>query len=110
MKTQSLDTQEATNKWWAARDARIRNYANSTLYTDQQKIIAERMKLVLEMVYWAKSVYIAYGKTGISLKVDGARVRDSKELALMEAGWSTVGFVKRVTPQGVIYRFSTRAG
>ena len=108
MQTVALDTREAPNKWWAARDARIRNYANSTLYTEQQKIAAERMKLALELVYWAKSVYIAYGKTGISLKVDGARVRDSKELALMEEGWSLAGFVKKISPQGVIYRFTTR--
>lgn len=108
MKTQSLNTQEAPNKWWAARDARIRNYVNSTLYTEQQRIAAERMKMALELVYHAKGVYIAYGKTGISLKVDGARVRDFKELSLMEAGWSIVGFVKRVSPQGVIYRFKNQ--
>ena len=86
MRTQELATQEAPNKWWAARDARMRNYANSTRYTEQQKIAAERMKLALELVYSAKAVYIAYGKTGISLKVDGARVRDRRELALMEEG------------------------
>jgi len=105
MKTQILDTKEAPVKWWAARDARMRNYANSTLYTEQQKVAAERMKLVLEMVYAAKSVYIAYGKKGISLKVDGALVRDRKELRLMEAGWAIAGCQKRVSPQGVIYRF-----
>lgn len=105
MKTQTLETKEAAVKWWAARDARMRNYANSTLYTEQQKIAAERMKLVLEMVYAAKSVYIAYGKTGVSLKVDGARVRDRKELGLMEAGWARAGVTKKVSAQGVIYRF-----
>ncbi len=107
MKTLELDTKEAPNKWWAARDARMRNYANSTRYSDSQKIAAERMKLALEIVYAAKSVYIAYGKTGISLKVDGARVRDRKELALMEAGWAIAGYEKRVSAQGVIYRFKT---
>ncbi len=109
MRTQELATQEAPNKWWAARDARMRNYANSTRYTEQQKIAAERMKLALELVYSAKAVYIAYGKTGISLKVDGARVRDRRELALMEEGWSIAGFVKKISPQGVIYRFSQRS-
>lgn len=110
MKMQSLNTQEAPNKWWAARDARIRNYANSTLYSQSQRTAAERMKLALEMVYYAKNIYIAYGKTGISLKVDGAKVRDCKELGLLEAGWSIVGFIKRVSPQGVIYRFQNRLG
>lgn len=110
MKTQTLETQEAPNKWWAARDARIRNYANSTQYSEQQRIAAERMKLVLELVYYAKHVYIAYGKTGISLKVDGAQVRDRKELSLMEQGWALVGFTKRVSAQGVIYRFTNSKG
>jgi len=105
MQTISLKTQEAPNKWWAARDARMRNYANSTHYTVHQRLAAERMKLVLEMVYWAKAVYIAYGKRGISLKVDGARIKDHKELSLMEAGWTRAGIVKKITPQGVIYRW-----
>lgn len=108
MRTVSLNTEEASNKWWAARDARMRNYANSTHYTESQKIVAERMKLALEIVYAAKSIYIAYGKTGISLKVDGARVRDRRELAFLEEDWETAGFVKRVTPQGVIYRLNVK--
>jgi len=105
MQTQELNTRSAPNKWWAARDARMRNYANSTLYTEQQKIAAERMKLALELVYAARGIYIAYGKTGVSLKVDGAQVRDRKELRLLEAGWDLAGCEKRVSAQGVIYRF-----
>lgn len=108
MRTVTLKTEEAPNKWWAARDARMRNYANSTRYSDTQKLAAERMKLVLEMVYYAKAVYIAYGRTGISLKVDGASVRDRRELELMEKGWALVGFVKKVSSQGVIYRFAAK--
>ena len=106
MKTLELDTKEAPNKWWAARDASMRNYANSTRYSQHQRTIAERMKLVLEMVYWAKAVYIAYGKKGISIKVEQARVRDRKELALLEEGWASAGVVKRISEQGVIYRFA----
>jgi hypothetical protein len=106
MKTVKLDTQEAPNKWWAARDARMRNYANSTRYTEFQRIAAERMKLALELVYRAKGIYIAYGKKGISLKVDQPRVIDRHELALLEAGWDQAGFVKKVTAQGVTYRLN----
>jgi hypothetical protein len=106
MKTVELNTQEAPNKWWAARDANMRNYANSTHYTAQQRLAAERMKLALELVYRAKNIYIAYGKRGISLKVDGGRVVDRHELALLEAGWGLVGFIKKVTPQGITYRFN----
>jgi hypothetical protein len=106
MRTLALDTKEAPNKWWAARDARMRNYANSTLYDSATRIRAERMKLVLEMLYAARSVYIAYGRRGVSLKVDRASVRLRKELAAMEADWAVQGVVKKVSDQGVIYRFA----
>ena len=106
MRTLALDTKEAPNKWWAARDARMRNYANSTLYDSATRIRAERMKLVLEMLYAARSVYIAYGRRGVSVKVDRASVRLRKELAAMEADWAVQGVVKKVSDQGVIYRFA----
>ena len=106
MQTVTLNTEEAPNKWWAARDARMRNYANSTRYDSATKIRAERMKLVLEMLYAARAVYIAYGKRGVSLKVDRAHVRDRRELAAMEADWAVQGVVKKVSDQGVIYRFA----
>ena len=105
MQTVILNTEEAPNKWWAARDARMRNYANSTRYDSATKIRAERMKLVLEMLYAARAVYIAYGKRGVSLKVDRASVRDRRELAAMEADWAVQGVVKKVSEQGVTYRF-----
>lgn len=105
MKTIAISTQEAPNKWWAARDARMRNYANASHYTEHQRLAAERMKLFLEMVYNHKGVFISYGKTGISLKVNQAEVRDQKEIDSMEHGWGIVGLTKKITPQGVIYRF-----
>ena len=105
MHTVTLNTEEAPNKFWAYRDARMRNYANSTRYDSATKIRAERMKLVLEMLYASRAVYIAYGKRGVSLKVDRASVRDKRELAVMEALWASEGTVKKVSAQGVIYRF-----
>ena len=106
MQTVTLNTEEAPNKFWAYRDARMRNYANSTRYDSATKIRAERMKLVLEMLYAARAVYIAYGRRGVSLKVDRASVRDRRELAAMEADWAVQGVVKKVSDQGVIYRFA----
>jgi hypothetical protein len=106
MQVNEIDTKSAPNKWWAARDARMRNYANSTLYSEHQRIAAERMKLALELVYSAKAIYIAYGKTGISLKVDKPLVRNRRELSLLEQGWALVGICKRVSAQGVIYRLN----
>jgi hypothetical protein len=106
MKTQVLETREAPVKWWAAQDARMRSLVNSSLYTQKQKTQVERMKLALEMVYAAKGVHIAYGKTGISVKVDGALIADRANLKLLEAEWAAQGVTKKVTAQGITYRVS----
>ena len=103
MKAQHLDTKEAPTKWWAAQDARMRSIANSTLYTEAQKVRAERMALGLELVYSAKGIYIAYGKRGISVKVDVASVKDRKTLALLEGDYEKEGILKKESAQGVIY-------
>ena len=103
MKTVNLNTQEAPVKWWAAYDANLRNIANASLYTDTQKARAERMKVGLEMVYSGKKFYISYGKRGISVKIDGATVKDKASLKLLENDYATEGIIKKVTPQGVVY-------
>ena len=105
MQTVTLNTEEAPNKFWAYRDASMRNAVNSSLYATKTRVQAERMKLACELVYSAKEVYIAFGKRGISIKVDGARVRDRKELALLEQEWAQQGVTKKVSAQGVLYRF-----
>ena len=105
MKATVIDNVEAPNKWWAAHDARMKNIANASKYSEKDKIRAERMKVVLEMVYKAKGVYISYGKTGISIKVDHAVVFDRKNLRLLEKDWTAAGVTKRQSEQGVIYRF-----
>ena len=107
MRTEYWKTEEAPNKWWAWQDANLRNAVNSTLYDQKQKITAERRKLALELVYAAKNVYIAYGKKGISIKVDRPLVRDKKELRLLENSWTAEGVIKRTTPQGITYRWTT---
>ncbi len=106
MRNKQLDTKEATVKWWAARDASMRNIANASLYTDKQKTRAERMKLALEMVYAAKGVHINYRKTKIAVKVDGALVRRKGDLKQLEADWTKQGVIKSVSAQGVIYSFA----
>ena len=103
MKAQDLNTKEATTKWWAAQDARMRNIKNASTWTDADKTRAERMKLGLALVYGSKEIYIAYGKRGISIKIDGAYVVDRKNLALLERDYDAAGVKKKVTPQGVIY-------
>ena len=106
MFAQELETKSAGQfAWFAARDARIRNYANSTLYTESQKLKAERMKLALELMYSAKKVHINYRKNFVAIKVDSAQVRDRKMLQTLEADWVNEGITKCVSDQGVVYRF-----
>ena len=104
MKTVALHTDEASNKYAAYMNARVRSYAASTGYTEQEKIAAERMKVVLSIVYMFKDIYVTYRKKFITVKLDQARVSDKVSLSELEAEWTDKGITKAVTPQGVIYR------
>ena len=107
MLERTLDTQEAPTKWWAAQDARMRNIANKSHYPVSVHIRAERMVQVLGLFYRAEGIYEAFGKRGVSIKVDRpAFVRDRDNLAVLEADWAEQGVVKKVSAQGVIYRFA----
>ena len=107
MNATELDTKAAPFAWIAARDAAMKSYAASTLYTDAQKVRAERMKLGLEMVYSARSAFITYRKKFVTIKLDQARVSDRKTLALLEQDYTAQGDItKVVTDQGITYRIA----
>jgi hypothetical protein len=107
MNATELDTKAAPFAWVAARDAAMKSYAASTLYTEAQKVRAERMKLGLEMVYSARSAFITYRKKFVTIKLDQARVRDRKTLALLEKDYTAQGDItKVVTDQGITYRIA----
>jgi hypothetical protein len=107
MNATELDTKSAPFAWVAARDAAMKSYAASTLYTEAQKVRAERMKLGLEMVYSARSAFITYRKKFVTIKLDQARVRDRKTLALLEQDYTAQGDItKVVTDQGITYRIA----
>jgi hypothetical protein len=107
LNSKELDSKAAPFAWVAARDAAMKSYAASTLYTEAQKVRAERMKLGLEMVYTAKSIFITYRKKFVTIKLDQARVRDSKALALLEQDYTAQGDItKVVTDQGITYRIA----
>jgi hypothetical protein len=107
MNATELDTKSAPFAWVAARDAAMKSYAASTLYTDAQKVRAERMKLGLEMVYSARSAFITYRKKFVTIKLDQARVSDRKTLALLEQDYTAQGDVTKViTDQGITYRIA----
>ena len=105
MKEKELDTQGAGYyAYAAARDARMRAVAMWSHYTEAERVRAERIKLGLEMVYYAKGIYINPRGKFIAVKVDQARVRDRKMLALLEQDYVLEGITKVVTEQGVTYR------
>ena len=104
MKAQELETKSAGYYAYAAmRDARMRAVAMWSHYTDRERVRAERMKIGLEQVY-AGMVYVNPRGKFIAVKVDQARVRDRKMLALLEQDYVLEGITKVVTEQGITYR------
>lgn len=103
MRTQFQDTREAPNKWWAAQDARVRNAANKTHWPESVHLQVERMKAALDSLY-AGRIYEAYGRRGVSIKIDNPQVRDRKWLRVLEEDWSSQGVTKTLTPQGILYK------
>ena len=105
MQSTELETKSAGFYAYAAmRDARMRNLVNSSHYSQKQKTAADRMALALELVYWAKGIYINYRENFIAIKLDRAQVKDRKNLQLLEAEYTGLGYKKVVTNQGVTYR------
>jgi hypothetical protein len=105
MKAQELESKSAGYyAYAAARDASMRAIAMWSHYTDKERVRAERMKLGLEMVYNAKSIYVNPRGKFIAVKVDQPRVRDRKNLALLEKDYELLGITKVLTEQGVTYR------
>jgi hypothetical protein len=105
MKAQELETKSAGYyAYAAARDASMRAVAMWSHYTDRERVRAERIKIGLEMVYNAKGVHINPRGKFIAIKVDQARVRDRKMLALLEKDYELLSITKVVTEQGITYR------
>jgi hypothetical protein len=106
MQTVNINTEEAPTKWFAAQDAQRRNTNNKSHFPQVIQNQITRMLMIMDMVYAAKGVYEAYGKKGVSIKVDGAVIKDRKNLRALEAEWTAKGFTKKVSAQGVIYRLT----
>ena len=105
MKEQELENKGAgMYAYAAARDARIRSYANSTLYTEAEKIRAERMRGALELCYMHSGVHVNYRQRFVAVKVNGAEVKRRQDLRALEQDWANEGITKHVSGQGVIYR------
>ena len=104
MVTQELETRSAGRySYFAAQDARVRSYAASTHYSSQQKLNAERKKLVLEMAYYGQ-VHVNYRKKFVALKVANTNVQNRKLLAELAQDFAAQNITRVVTPQGIVYR------
>lgn len=104
MQTFALETKESNNKFFALQDRRMRNYANKTLFTTEQQIRLDRIKLALELIVRGTVYEPSYGKKSGSVKVqDGALIADTKMLKLLEADWEKEGIFKKVSAQGFQY-------
>jgi hypothetical protein len=105
MFTQVLATREAaTTKWWAAKDAALRSDRNKSLWNSNQVARATEVHVLAQLFYHARGFYVSYGTLGISIKVDGARIRDHAGLARFEKDLHKKGIRKKISAQGVIYR------
>ena len=75
MQTHTSETKDAGFYAYAAmRDARMRNEAMKSTYTDAQRVRAERMRMGLACVYSSKEVHINYRKKFIAVKLSNAIV------------------------------------
>ena len=105
MQTHTSETKDAGFFAYAAmRDARMRNEAMKSTYSDSERVRAERMRVGLECVYRSKEVHINYRKKFIAVKLSNAIVRDRASVADLERFYALEGISKEITPQAVIYR------
>lgn len=105
MQTHTSETKDAGFYAYAAmRDARMRNEAMKSTYTDKERVRAERMRMGLECVYRSKEVHINYRQKFIAVKLSNAIVIDRASVADLERVYALEGISKEITPQAVIYR------
>lgn len=105
MLTVDKDTQEAPNKWWAAQDARMRNYANKSRWDSKIQRRVNAMMMALDSIYSGR-IYEAYGVRRVAIKIDSPQVKDRKWLRILEADWAAEGITKTVTPRGILYQIA----
>jgi hypothetical protein len=104
MRTVTLDTKEAPNKFFALQDRRMRNAVNKTLYSYAQQTQLGRIKLALEQIVRGTVYDVGYGRRSAGVKVQaGAVITNRRLLALLEADWAKQGIYKKETPQGFQY-------
>jgi hypothetical protein len=104
MKADTLDNQRAPNAWYAVQDARMQNLAYQSTYSQAQQIAADRMAMVMPMLYNAKGIHINYRKKFIAIKLEEPVVKNRRDLKLIESDYEKAGIIKKVSEQGIVYR------
>lgn len=105
MQTHTSETKDAGFYAYAAmRDARMRNEAMKSTYSDAERVRAERMRVGLECVYRSKEVHINYRKKFIAVKLSNAIVINRASVNDLERFYALEGISKEITPQAIIYR------
>lgn len=61
---------------------------------------------MLDLVYANRGIHVNYRQKFITVKVDQARVKDRRNLDLLEQEWEAKGVRKCSSAQGVIYRIA----
>jgi hypothetical protein len=104
MKTLHINTKEATNKYFAAKDRQLNNAINACNYSDAQKLQMGKIKFALELCVRGRVYPATFGKRAVSIKVPTASfIVDHKMLTLLESDWESLGVYKKISPQGTQY-------
>lgn len=101
-----LDTNPATNPWFAAMDAQRRNGEARSTYTAKQRAKAQTAFDLIDTVYESKEMFLTYRKTFVTIKIEEPIVRCGMKTMLknLEDMFDAQGAYKVNTDQGIIYR------
>lgn len=112
METTYIATVEATTdvkKYYAALNASTNNAVLKTTFSSKAQLLLQRAETVLSMFHYNSKTKINYRKTLASIKLFNKNVSNYKELQKYEAYLSDLGFVKKVSPQGIVYSINKNA-
>jgi hypothetical protein len=111
MKISNLSTKQArdskgnSTKWFSKTDAEARSAKYKATYPVTVHARVDSMIDTLSKVYSNLGVFEAYGVHGVSVKVNRPCVSNPDALREIELAWQEYKVYKKVSPQGVIYRF-----
>ena len=107
MQSVNIDTPEAKDKAFAFQQRRERNLVNTSLFTDAEQLMMDRVNLGLSLVVRGKIWPVSWGKRSANVTVKkGFEIADRKGLRLLEADWAKLGIQRKESAQGIIYFYS----